>query len=92
MHAAIATYVATQHEQLWINADECKPPLDVEVLIAFRDFPLPATGQYTASDNDIGGWSFPDENDPKVTGPVTHWLPLPRTPYTIAEIMRQRKP
>lgn len=64
----------------WINADERKPPKNVEVLIAFRDSPLPATGQYTASDRDTWGWSFPAENDPDDCGPITHWMPLPEHP------------
>jgi len=64
----------------WIDVNVRKPEKNVEVLIAFRDTPLPATGQYTAHPRDTWGWSFPSENDPDDTGPITHWLPLPGHP------------
>lgn len=64
----------------WIRVDERNPEKNVEVLIAFRDTPLPATGQYTASPHDTWGWSFPAENDPDDTGPIIAWQPLPEHP------------
>lgn len=64
----------------WVSVEERKPDKFVEVLIAFRDTPLPATGQYTASEHDTWGWSFPAENDPEDTGPITHWMELPEHP------------
>lgn len=64
----------------WIDVDVRKPEKNVEVLIAFRDTPLAATGQYTASPHDTWGWSFPSENDPDDTGPVIAWQPLPEHP------------
>lgn len=69
-------------DQSWISVEERMPAKGVEVLIAFRDSPLPATGQYTASDHDTWGWCFPRENDPDDTGPITHWMPLPRGPQS----------
>lgn len=69
----------------WINAETQKPPLNTEVLIAFRDSSLPATGQYTASVYDTWGWCFPGENDPEETGPITHWMPLPPPPSGAGE-------
>jgi len=64
----------------WISVDDRLPTQNVEVLIAFRDSSLPATGQYTASRRDMWGWCFPSENDPDETGPITHWMPLPPAP------------
>ena len=64
----------------WIPVAERLPQKFEEVLIAFRDTPLPATGQYTASPHDTWGWCFPKENDPEYTGPITHWMPLPASP------------
>jgi hypothetical protein len=82
--APVAPGVA-QDAARWISVDERKPPKYEEVLIAFRDTPLPATGQYTASPHDTWGWSFPSENDPEDTGPITHWMPLPEPPSSPVE-------
>lgn len=64
----------------WVKVCERLPEKNVEVLIAFRDVSLPATGQYTASPHDTWGWCFPGENDPEDTGPVIAWQPLPAHP------------
>lgn len=64
----------------WVSVDERLPTKNTEVLIAFRDSPLPATGQYTAHPRDEGGWCFPAENDTDEIGPVIAWQPLPAHP------------
>lgn len=68
----------------WVRVEDRMPEKNVEVLIAFRDTPLPATGQYTASPHDTWGWCFPKENDPEETGPVIAWMPLPEHPSEVA--------
>lgn len=81
IRAALAAQAAPAGAQDgWIDVNDRKPEKNVEVLLAFRDTPLPATGQYTASDQDTWGWCFPKENDPDECGPVTHWQPLPEHP------------
>lgn len=71
---------------VWVDVNVRKPEKNVEVLIAFRDTPLPCTGQYTASNHDTWGWCFPSENDPDETGPITHWRPLPLHPAELARL------
>lgn len=78
--AAAKVETPEAHGQGWISVDERMPPKFEEVLIAFRDVSLPATGQYTASSHDTWGWCFPSENDPEDTGPITHWMPIPEHP------------
>lgn len=81
IRAALAAQAAPAGAQDgWIDVNDRKPEKNVEVLLAFRDTPLLATGQYTASDQDTWGWCFPKENDPDECGPVTHWQPLPEHP------------
>jgi len=66
----------------WVSVDERLPEKNTEVLIAFKDCELPATGQYTGSHHDHEGWCYPAENiDDRDNPPtVTHWQPLPLTP------------
>lgn len=82
---AIEALVRAECVPQWISVDERKPEKNIEVLIAFRDVTLPATGQYTASPHDTWGWCFPKENDPEDTGPITHWMPLPAAPIITAQ-------
>lgn len=69
----------------WIPVSERLPEKNIEVLICFAgQSTLAATGQYTASEHDIGGWCYPAENrDLRDEGKdplVTHWMPLPDPP------------
>lgn len=96
MHAYARTYAADLERRLqeagrWISVEERMPPKNEEVLIAFRDVPLPATGQYTASPHDTWGWCFPRENDPEETGPITHWQPLPPPPSAAAAAGKEKE-
>ncbi len=75
----------------WISCAAKLPPKFEEVLIAFRDSSLPATGQYTESERDNDGWCYPSENDPDEVGPVTHWMPLPVGPWGKPATQRARK-
>ncbi len=74
----------------WISVEERLPPKNTEVLIAFKAVTIPATGQYTGSPHDRDGWCYPAENSPTFQGDdpddwtVTHWMPLPDTPFEIA--------
>lgn len=69
----------------WIACVDAMPPKNTEVLIKFRDTPLPSTGQYTASPFDNDGWCYPKENDPEEVGPVTNWMPLPPPPGIVGK-------
>lgn len=69
----------------WTVCADTLPPKNTEVLIKFRDTPLPSTGQYTASPFDNDGWCYPKENDPEEVGPVTHWMPLPPPPGIVGK-------
>jgi hypothetical protein len=71
---------AKQGGAAWIPVSDHLHPRNTEVLIAFRDAKLPATGQYTGNTNDPDGWCYPSENDSLESGPVTHWMPLPKHP------------
>lgn len=73
-------YVPERQVPKWVSVEESLPVKNTEVLIAFRDSTLPATGQYTASKHNTDGWCFPGENDPEEVGPITHWMPLPDPP------------
>jgi hypothetical protein len=75
-----------QEATQWVDVNERKPEKFEEVLIAFAgQFSIAATGQYTASPHDHGGWCYPAENhganDAGEGWPtVTHWQRLPVVP------------
>lgn len=69
----------------WISVDERLPELHTEVLIAFAESSLPATGQLDRKRRHPGEyeWLYPAENgnwhsDSDWT--VTHWMELPEHP------------
>lgn len=71
----------------WVSVEERLPEKFTEVLIAFKDCTLPATGQYTGNLRDSPeGWCYPAENHGDgFDWTVTHWMPLPLTPKEIAD-------
>lgn len=70
----------------WIDVEKLLPPKFTEVLIAFSDCTLPATGQYTGNLRDSPqGWCYPAENHGDgFDWTITHWMPLPLTPNELA--------
>jgi len=74
-------------EPVWISVEDRLPEKFTEVLIAFEESTLPATGQYTGHASDPDGWSYPWENhgDRFECWTVTHWMELPATPKELAD-------